>query len=100
MRSPLLHVRGDRIDDLPVEVEAEVVARGEVGEPAVANTDHASVDLLDDRVGHRVRPLELGEVVDGREPLVYPGRRLQRGPRADPCARSHAGRIDVLGSSL
>ena len=59
VRAPSLEVRGDRVDDLAVEVEAEVVARREVGEPVVADADHAAVDLVDDRVHHRVGGLEL-----------------------------------------
>src|SRR4249919_834643 len=55
VRPPALEVPGDRVDDLALEIEAQVVARGEVREPGVADADHASVDLVDDRVGHRVR---------------------------------------------
>ena len=72
VRAPLLEVLGDRVDDLAVEVEAEVVAGGEVGEPLVADADHAAVDLVDDGVRHRVRPLELGQLAAGSEPAVDP----------------------------
>ena len=41
-------------DDLALEVEPEVVARGEIGQPLVADPDHPAVDLVDDGVGHRV----------------------------------------------
>src|SRR5664279_5754335 len=40
----------DRVVDLRVEVEAEVVARGEVDEPVPADPDPTSVDLVDDRI--------------------------------------------------
>ena len=70
---PCVEVRGDRLDDLAVEVEAEVVARREVGEPVVADADHAAVDLVDDRVHHRVGGLERLEVAAGVEPVLDPG---------------------------
>ena len=63
--APALEIGRDRGDDLPVEVEPEVVARGEVGEPVVADADHAPVDLVDDRIRHRMRALELGKIVAG-----------------------------------
>ena len=55
VRPPALEVLGNRVDDLALQVEAEVVARGEVREPGVADANHAPVDLVDDGVGHRVR---------------------------------------------
>ena len=54
VRPPLIQIGGDRLDDLAVEVEAEVVAGGEVGQPVVSDADPAAVDLLDDRVHHRM----------------------------------------------
>jgi hypothetical protein len=72
MGSPLLDVCRDRVHDLPVEVETEVVARGEVGEPLVADPDHAPVDLVDHGVRHRVRALELGQVRARRQPASNP----------------------------
>ena len=72
VRAPGVEVRGDRLDDLAVEVEAEVVAGREVGEPVVADADHAAVDLVDDGVHHRVRGLEACEVAAGVEPVLDP----------------------------
>ena len=72
MGAPRVEVGGDRVDDLAVEVEAEVVARREVGQPVVADADHAAVDLVDDRVHHRVRGLERREVAAGLEPVLDP----------------------------
>ena len=69
---PRVEVRGDRLDDLAIEVEAEVVARREVGEPVVADPDHATVDLVDDRVHHRVRRLERLEVAARVQPVLDP----------------------------
>ena len=54
VRSPLVEERGDPLDDLAIQVETEVVARGEIREPAVADADHAAVDLVDDRIHHRM----------------------------------------------
>jgi hypothetical protein len=44
--------RRDAGEDLRVEVEAEVVAGGDVGQPVVTDPDHAPVDLIDHRVDH------------------------------------------------
>src|SRR5207237_3179118 len=68
MCPPSRHVLRDRIDDLLIEVEAEVVAGCEVGEPLVADADPPAVDLVDDRVEHRVRVLEPSEIRTGGEP--------------------------------
>ena len=87
VRAPRVEVGRDRVDDLAVEVEAEVVAGGEVGQPVVADADHAAVDLVDDRVHHRVRGLELGEVAAGLEPVLD--------PRARGDARGRASRARV-----
>src|SRR6476659_1186339 len=89
MRAPAIESGLDRIDDLPVEIEAEVVARGEVGEPLIADADHPAVDFLDDRVRHRVRALELGEVAAGSKPPVDPPRGAQLGPGANRRTSSH-----------
>ena len=72
MGSPRLEVGRDGLDDLAVEIEPEVVARGEVGEPVVADPDHPAVDLVDHGVGHRARALELGQVGARVEPATYP----------------------------
>ena len=100
MRPPLLDVGRDRVDDLALEVEAEVVARCKVREPLVADPDHPAVDLLDHGVRHRVRALEFGEVVAGRQPLVDPGGRRQRCRGAGRDARSHEPHIDPPGVDL
>ena len=93
VRAPRVEVGRDRVDDLAVEVEAEVVAGGEVGQPVVADADHAAVDLVDDGVHHRMRRLQLGEVAAGLEPVVEPR------PRGDARGRGRAprGREAVRG---
>ena len=91
-----LEVRGDRVDDLAVEVEAEVVARREVEEPAVADPDPPAVLLVDHGVEHRVGVLQPREVGDGLHPAIEPPvalapERLRlRSGRSRPC-RSRAG---------
>ena len=72
VRSPRLHVLVDRAHDLGVEVEAQVVAGGEIREPRVSDADVAAVDLVDDRVQHRVRRLEARKVGAGVEPALEP----------------------------
>ena len=65
----------DRVDDLRIEVEPQVVAGGEVGQPLVADADPPALDLVDHRVVHRVssaQPLEVG-------PLDVLGRKEVRG---------------------
>ena len=89
--APRVEVRGDRVDDLAVEVEAEVVARREVGQPVVADADHAAVDLVDDRVHHRVRGLQRREVAAGVEPVLHP-RATAAGARAAGRAGTGDGR--------
>src|SRR6478752_2745641 len=89
MRPPAIESRLHRVNDLSVEIEAEVVARGEVGEPLVADADHPAVDFLDDRIRHRVRALELSEVAAGSEPPVDPPRGAQLGPGANRRTSSH-----------
>ena len=37
-----------------VKVEPEVVAGGEIREPAVSDPDHAPIDFVDDGVHHRM----------------------------------------------
>ena len=73
VRPPGVEVGRDGVDDLAVEVEAEVVAGGEVGQPVVADADHAAVDLVDDGVHHRMRRGERRQVGDGGEPVLEPG---------------------------
>src|SRR5882672_8043179 len=65
MRPPLLEKRRDGVDDLAIEVEPQVVAGREVRKPLVADANHATVDLLDHRVAHRMRASELVEVMAG-----------------------------------
>src|SRR5256714_13867525 len=89
MRAPAVEGRRHGVDDLPVQVKAEVVAGGEVGEPLVADADHAAVDLFDDRVRHRIRALELSEIAAGSEPPIDPARgRAELGPGANGRASS------------
>jgi hypothetical protein len=77
MGPPALQVGGDGLDHLAVQVQAEVVAGGEVDQPAVADPDPAAVDLLDDRVQQVVVGEQLLQVgacgQPAREPA--PGRR-------------------------
>ena len=72
VRSPLREVLGHRRDDLLVEVEAEVVAAGEVRQPPIADPDPATPLLLDDRVHHRVGVREPREVRDRQRPSIEP----------------------------
>jgi hypothetical protein len=94
MCPPLRQIRRDNVDDLLLEIESEVVTGSEVGEPLVAHPDHPAVDLLDDRVGHRIGPFERGQVVTGGKPLVDPGKRGRRRLSARGRARSHPLGID------
>ncbi len=72
VRAPPLDLCRDRVHDLAVEVEPEVVARREVGQPLVADADPPPVDLVDHGVGHRIRALELVQISAGRQPSVNP----------------------------
>jgi hypothetical protein len=69
---PLVQVGGDGLDDLPVQVKAEVVAGGEVDQPALADPDPAAVDLLDDRVKQMVVGEQVLEVGACRQPAREP----------------------------
>src|SRR5437660_12172540 len=89
MRPPAIERRLYLVDDLPVEIEAQVVARGEDAEPLVADADHPDVDFLDDRVRHRVRAFELSEVAAGSKPPVNPSRGAELGPGANRRTSSH-----------
>ena len=86
--APPPQVVGDRVDDLLVEVEPEVVARRVVGQPLVADADLAPVDLVDDGVEHPVRVLEPGEVLGRADPALEPAVVLARAP-AQRLARIH-----------
>ena len=54
VRAPPLDRRRYRGDDLRVEVETEVVARSEIGQPVVADPDAPSLYLVYYGVHHRV----------------------------------------------
>ena len=81
MGAPGLEGRRDRRDDVRLEVEAEVVARREIGEPLLADADHAAVDLVDDCVHHRVGRAQVSETATRFQPAFEPGetRRFHRG---------------------
>ena len=72
MGSPPGQVLRDRRDDLGIEVEAEVVARGEVEEPPLADADPSTVLLLDHGVEHRVGPLQPSEIGHRLHPALEP----------------------------
>jgi hypothetical protein len=72
MGAPAVQVGRDRLDHLAVQVEAEVVAGGEVDQPAVADPDAAAVDLLDDGVQQVVVGEQVLEVGTGRQPARQP----------------------------
>ena len=78
MRTPRVQVRRHRLDDLAVQIEPEVVAGREVRQPPRPHADHASVDLLDHGVHHRMRACQRREVaqrlggVPARRPAVVP----------------------------
>ena len=104
VRAPPREVLGHGVDDLLVEVEAQVVARRPVGEPPVADADLAADLLVDDGIHHRMGVLEAREVGDRRHPAVEPsvvvapaglaiGRRFGRRDRsgAGRARRSNAG---------
>jgi hypothetical protein len=62
----------DRLDHLTVQVQTEVVAGGEVDQPALADPDPAAVDLLDDRVKQMVVGEQVLEVGACRQPAREP----------------------------
>ena len=90
VRPPLVEVLGDRLDDLAIEVESEVVAGGKIGQPLIADSNHPAVDLVDDGVRHRVGTLELCELAAGGKPAVDPARRRGRRPGAIRAENAHA----------
>src|SRR6478609_4662994 len=94
MRPPARNLLGDRSGDLGVEVEAEVVTGGEVREPLITNPDPAAVDLVDDRIRHRVRAAQVGEIRDARKPALDPGRAIRgRTESGTPWGRRCHGRL-------
>jgi hypothetical protein len=90
MGTPSLEGRRDRGDDVRLEVEAEVVARREIGKPMVAHPDHAAVDLVHDRIHHGIRRAQVSEASTRLEPAFEP-----RVPGS-----VHAAMIGRLGASL
>jgi hypothetical protein len=79
VRAPAAHLGLDGRGDLGLEVEAEVVAGGEIGEPVVADPDATAVDLLDDRVVHGVaaaQPLQI-------RPATFPLHEIETGKRRE-----------------
>jgi hypothetical protein len=69
---PAVQVGRDGLDHLAVQVQAEVVAGGEVDQPAPADPDAAAVDLLDDRVQQVVVGEQVLEVGARRQPAREP----------------------------
>src|SRR5215211_8096018 len=65
----------DALDHLAVQVQAQVVAGGEVDQPALADPDAAAVDLLDDRVQQVMVGEQLLQVVACRQPARKPAPR-------------------------
>ena len=98
MRPPMVQVRGDRIDDAPVQIQPEVIAGREVRQPMLADPDHAPVDLVDHGVRHWIRARQLGQIPTGVKPAVDPARGRKCGPvRA---ATVHRPRIGSEGPKL
>ena len=100
MRPPLVEILGNGLDDLAIEVESEVVAGSEIGQPLVADPDHPAVDLVDDGVRHRVGALELDQLATGGEPPIDPARRSGRRAGAVPAENAHAPQSTFLPKSL
>jgi hypothetical protein len=69
---PPVQVGRDGLDHLAVQVEAEVVAGGEVDQPALADPDPAAVDVLDDRVQQVVVGEQVLQVGERRQPTREP----------------------------
>ena len=65
MGAPAVQVGRDALDDLAVEVEPQVVAGGEVVQPAVSDADAASVDLVDHGIKQGVPGLQTVELGAG-----------------------------------
>jgi hypothetical protein len=83
MGAPPLQVGGDRLQHLPVQVEPEVVAGGEVDQPMAADPDAAPAYLVDHGVDQRVAGMQVGQVGAGGQPARQPAsRRLRRPGRA------------------
>jgi hypothetical protein len=72
MGAPGVQVAWNRVDDLAIEIKAQVVARREVGEPAVPDADHPPVDLLDHGVGHGMGHLQRAQIAARLHPAVHP----------------------------
>ena len=100
MRPPARQILGDGSDDLAIEVKTQVVAGGEVGEPLVADPDHPAVEVIDDSIRHRVRPLELGQVIASLQPAVDPPRHRTRGPGVTANTYPHEAEHRPQGAAL
>ena len=103
----MVQVRGDRIDDAPVQIQPEVIAGREVRQPMLADPDHAPVDLVDHRVDHGMRVLQASEVRGRLEPALEPAVLGPAMGPAEPIGRtarlgsgSHAATIGPGGSVL
>ena len=88
MGPPAGQVGGHLGDHLEVEVEAEVVAGGEVDQPVAVDLDPPAVDLLDDRVAHGVLDHEPGDLGDQRGNGVARGESSNVAPVLDQGKRS------------
>jgi hypothetical protein len=73
--APAVQEGRDALDHLAVQVQAQVVARGEVDQPALADPDAAAIDLLDDRVQQMVVGEQVLQVGARRQPARKPAPR-------------------------
>jgi hypothetical protein len=62
MGAPAREVGADPANDLLVEIEAEIVAGREVGQPVISDPQHSALDLVHHRVDHRVLGDQPGQV--------------------------------------
>ncbi len=72
VRPPGLQVGGHRVDDLAIQIEAEVVAGGEVRKPVLSYADHAPIDLVDHGIHHRMARAQVLQIADAIEPVIDP----------------------------
>ncbi len=109
MRAPFPQLALDRLDDLRVKVEAQVVAGREVTEPLVPDADAAPADLVDDGVHHGMRHSQAFEVLPalvaacslraGVETVTGAGLQLERGRRAGTHATGSVVRLSTSEST-
>src|SRR4051794_17973526 len=59
VRAPATHFFSNRVSDLRVEVETQVIAGCEVGQPVLPNPDASPTHLVDHGVEHRIGALQL-----------------------------------------